>query len=105
MTTLSINIENSAQRFIREAVESGRYQTESEVIAVALAELKEREESLQHRIAVMRREVEHGVAQLDRGEAQKWSLEEARLEGRRRFGHARANRQDIFHQRIKQDAV
>jgi putative addiction module CopG family antidote len=89
MSTLSIQLERSEEHFIHEAIKSGRYASETEVVSQALADLKAREDSIQNRVAEMRTEVLHGLAQLDRGDSSEFDVEKTKEEGRRRFAERR----------------
>lgn len=82
MTTLSITLRDEDQRFIEAAVKSGRYVSESEAIADALAELRAREEVRNARIADLKAKVQIGLDQLDRGEGEEWSSADIKAEGR-----------------------
>ena len=85
MTTLSVQLAVNDQRFIQEAVKSGRYSDESDVVAEALAELQARERSLHERIAEMHGKVAEGIAQLHRGEVEELDLDWVKQEGRKRL--------------------
>jgi antitoxin ParD1/3/4 len=75
MTTIAVTLRDEHQRFIEAAVTSGRYVSENEVVADAIAELKAREELRAARIAELRAEVRIGLDQLDRGEGIEWNVE------------------------------
>jgi antitoxin ParD1/3/4 len=57
-----------SNNFIAELLETGTYQTQSEVVREGLRLLKEREELKQLRLAELRREIAIGSKQADRGE-------------------------------------
>ncbi len=82
MTTLAITLRDEHQKFVEEAVSSGRYTSESEVVADALAELKIREAVRQARMAELRAQVDVGLEELDRGEGEPWDVEAIKAEGR-----------------------
>ena len=81
MTTVTITLRDEDQRFIESAMESGRYVTESEAVADAIAELRARENLHQSRIAELSAKVMVGMAQLDRGEGVEWNPEEIEAKG------------------------
>jgi len=68
MTTVAISLNEEDQRFLEEIVKSGRFFSESEVVAEALSELKVREAIRREKIAELRAKVQVGIDQADRGE-------------------------------------
>ena len=82
MTTVTITLRDEDQHFIESAMKSGRYVTESEAVADALAELRAREELHQARLARIRTMVMAGIDELDRGEGAEWNVEEVKAAGR-----------------------
>ena len=82
MTTVTITLRDEDQRFIETAMKSGRYVTESEAVADAIAELRARENLHQSRVAELRAMVMVGMAQLDRGEQVEWNPEEIKSKGK-----------------------
>jgi antitoxin ParD1/3/4 len=85
MTRVSIALNTEDQRFIEEAVKSGRYFSESEVIAQALSEMKVREAIRRSKIDDLRAKVQVGIEQADRGEFVEFTAEDVKAEGRRRL--------------------
>ena len=85
MTTLSITLRDEDQTFIEQAVNSGSYLTQSEVVATALDLLKSHEELYQIRRAHLKMEVLRGVEQLDRGETAEFTADDIKREGRERL--------------------
>lgn len=81
MTTVTITLRDEDREFIELAINSGRYVTESEAMADAIAELRARETLHQARLAEMRAKIMVGIAQLDRGEGAEWNIEEIRAKG------------------------
>ena len=65
---MNISITPELENFIASKVESGMYQSASEVVREALRLLCEREEYRQKRIEELRREIEIGWQQAERGE-------------------------------------
>jgi antitoxin ParD1/3/4 len=82
MTTIAVTIRDEHQKFIEDAVKSGRYVSENEVVADAIAELKAREELRQSRMAELSDAVRIGLDELDRGEGLEWDLEAVKAKGR-----------------------
>ena len=74
MKTLAITLREEHREFIESEMKSGRYVSESDVIAAGLAELKAREQVRQARLTELRAEVSVGLQQLDRGEGREWDL-------------------------------
>jgi antitoxin ParD1/3/4 len=74
MTTVAITLRDADERFIEEAVKSGAYVTKSEVVAKALELLKAREEIRKARRAELKKEIQKGLDELDRGETVEFDL-------------------------------
>ena len=81
MKTVTITLRDEDRQFIEQAMESGRYVTESEAVADAIAELRARESLHQARVSELRAKVMVGIAQLDRGEGAEWNAGEIRAKG------------------------
>jgi antitoxin ParD1/3/4 len=67
MTTVAISLTEEDQRFLDEIVKSGRFDSESEAVAEALAELRIREAVRQARFAELRAKVQVGIEEADSG--------------------------------------
>ncbi len=65
---MNVNLGTVFDKFIAELLESGHYQSQSEVVREGLRLLKEREELKNLRLAGLRQEIERGGEQADRGE-------------------------------------
>jgi antitoxin ParD1/3/4 len=65
---MNVNLGNVFDEFIADLLKTGHYQTQSEVVRDGLRLLKEREELKSLRLAELRKEIEIGSAQADRGE-------------------------------------
>jgi antitoxin ParD1/3/4 len=65
---MNVNLGPVLDNFIVELVESGMYQSQSEVVREGLRLLKEREELKRIRLAELRREIAVGSEEADRGE-------------------------------------
>lgn len=66
---MNINLGAQWEQFISAYVHSGRYLSASEVVREGLRLLEEREQCRQARLEQIRKEVDQGVEQLDRGES------------------------------------
>ena len=85
MSKIAVTIKEEDRLFIAEAMKSGDYLTESEVVADAIAELKAREQLRRAQMAKLKAEIDLGIQQLDRGEGRPWNAEEIKAEGRKRL--------------------
>jgi antitoxin ParD1/3/4 len=65
---MNINLGTQWEEFISAYVHSGRYLSASEVVREGLRLLQEHEQFRQIRLEQLRKEVDKGVEQLDRGE-------------------------------------
>jgi antitoxin ParD1/3/4 len=88
MTTLSITLREEDDQFIQNAVESGSYLTQSEVVATALELLRTHEELRRIRRVQLKRDIQEGVDQLDRGETVEFTAEDIKRLGRERLSAA-----------------
>jgi len=92
MTTVAIALKDEDQRFIEEAVKSGRFFSESEVVAEALSEMKVREAIRRGKIEDLRAKVQVGIDQADRGEFVEFTAEDVKTEGRKRLAAQQPSR-------------
>jgi len=92
MTTVAISLNEEDRRFLQEAVKSGRYFSESEVVAEALSEFKVREAIRRDKIAELRTKVQIGIAQADKGEFAEYTAREVKAEGRKRLAAQQKSR-------------
>jgi putative addiction module CopG family antidote len=69
---MTVEIPSDLQQIVRDAIETGAYKNDSEVVYAALRLLKERH----RRIEELRREIQPALDQLDRGEGIKIEDEE-----------------------------
>jgi len=65
---MNVNLGTVFDQFVADLLETGHYQSQSEILREGLRLLKEREELKQLRLAELRREIAVGSAQADRGE-------------------------------------
>jgi antitoxin ParD1/3/4 len=85
MPTVAISLNEEDRRFIEEIVKSGRYFSESEVVAEALSEFKVREAIRREKMTELRSKIESGIAQADRGEFVEFTAADVMAEGRKRL--------------------
>lgn len=76
MTTRSIILRDEHEQVIRDALESGRYLSDGEVIAGALNEFRIREEIRRGKLAELKAKIQVGLDELDRGETAEFDLQE-----------------------------
>ena len=85
MTTLSITLRDEDGHFIENAVQSGSYLTQSEVVATALELLKSHEELRLIRRERLKKEIQKGIEELDRGETVEFTAADIQRLGRERL--------------------
>lgn len=85
MTTVAISLKDEDQQFLDAAVRSGRFSSESEVVAEALAEFRVRESIRQAKLGDLRAKVAVGIEQADRGDFAAFTAEDVKREGRERL--------------------
>jgi antitoxin ParD1/3/4 len=67
---MNVNLGDTFDQFIADLLQSGLYQSQSEVVREGLRLLKEREDLRKVRLAQLRGEIDKGIEQLDRGNYQ-----------------------------------
>jgi antitoxin ParD1/3/4 len=90
---MNVSLGDSFDRFVASLVESGEYQSQSEVIREGLRLLKEREELRAMKLEEIRRQVAVGLEQIRRGEVAPLDLEAIKREGRKRLAAERAKKE------------
>lgn len=65
---MDILLTSEAEQFIQQQLETGKFSSVSEVVDAGIRLLEEREQTDHRRFEELRRDVEIGTAQLDRGE-------------------------------------
>ena len=65
---MNVSLGETLDRFVEELVKSGMYQSQSEVLRDGLRLLKDREDLRKLRLAELKREIQIGIDQLQRGE-------------------------------------
>ena len=82
---MDITLTPEIEHWIQDKVASGLYTSESEVIREAIRLLKDRDELKLLAVEDLRREIQRGLDQLDRGESVSLDVERIKSEGRRRL--------------------
>jgi len=75
MATMNISITTQLDRFVRDKVKSGLYNNSSEVVREGLRLLRQRDESEQLKLEILRREVRNGIVAGDKGSYATQSLD------------------------------
>lgn len=65
---MNVSLTPELERYIEEKISSGRYRSASEVVRESVRLMQQIEEERGVRLAALRREVDIGLAELDRGE-------------------------------------
>ncbi len=78
---MTISLAPELQSFVNGLVRSGKFQSADAAVAQAVLLMKQREEKL----AWLRREIQIGIDELERGEEEPWDVEEMKAELLRRI--------------------
>ena len=81
---MNVSLTPRLEKYVKKKVESGLYNSSSEVIREALRLLEENETIKKIRIQELRREIAMGVDQANRGETTVLEVEKIKSEGRKR---------------------
>ncbi|HEX2188222.1 MAG TPA: type II toxin-antitoxin system ParD family antitoxin [Longimicrobiaceae bacterium] len=65
---MNVSLTPEPERYINDRVESGSYRSASEVVRESVRLLRRVEEDREARLAALRRDIDEGLAELDRGE-------------------------------------
>lgn len=90
MITVIITLQDENQSFLESAIKSGRYISESDVVAEALVELKLREEIRQRRFDELKARIKVGIDQADRGDFVEFNADDIKAAGRKRLAELAA---------------
>lgn len=82
---MNVHLGETLDKFVAKLIDKGLYQSQSEVIREGLRLLKEREDLRELRLEELRREIQIGIDQADRGELTPFDVEDIKAEGRRRL--------------------
>jgi antitoxin ParD1/3/4 len=86
--SLNINLTPQLEKLVRQKVESGRYNSASEVVREALRLLEEQNELRALQLERLRRDIREG---LESGTSRPWSLAEMKRQGRKLSAARRAD--------------
>lgn len=85
--TLNINLPPQLEKLVRQKVDSGRYNSASEVVREALRLMERQNELHTLQLERLRRDIHEG---LDSGPARPWSVDELKRQGRKRLATRKA---------------
>jgi antitoxin ParD1/3/4 len=85
--TLNINLTPQLEKLVRQKVDSGRYNSASEVVREALRLMERHNELHALQLERLRRDIREG---LDSGSALPWSVAEMKRQGRKRLAARKA---------------
>src|SRR3954454_12069881 len=77
---MNVSLTPALEKFVNEKVQSGRYNSASEVVREALRLLEERDQARGVHIAAFNQELRHRLAELDRGNAVEPAVVRQRLQ-------------------------
>jgi antitoxin ParD1/3/4 len=87
MSFADLTLPPELDAFVRTKVAEGEYQTPNEMVCTALMFLRERDRSREMRLQELRKEVQIGLDELDRGLGVPLDMNEIREEVKRRLAH------------------
>ena len=88
---MSISVSPELEQIIRAKVESGLYPSETEVIRDALRALDDRDRDEMTKLEALRRDIQVGLDQIDRGEVAPLDMDAIRVEVKARRASRRAS--------------
>lgn len=77
---MEIHLPDELEEYVKAKVENGDYSWPSAVVVAALYLLRESEKSPEQRIGDLRRDLQAGLDELERGEGEPWDVEELKAE-------------------------
>jgi antitoxin ParD1/3/4 len=98
---IQVSLDPSLEEFVSQKIRAGEFTNASELVNDAVRRIKEIDEDQNPELEALRRELQIGIDQLDRGEGIAWDLEEFKKRCRerlqaRRESFAQVNRAGIF---------
>jgi len=78
---MNVSLTRKLERWIDSRVKEGKYQTASQAVRDAVRQLVEREEELER----LRREIDKGLKDIDRGRVRTLDMKQIKAEGRKRL--------------------
>ena len=82
---MNVTLSPELERFVQAKLKTGQYASASDVVSEALTVLKEQEEFSPTHEAYLRREIDRGLEELDRGELSNFTAETVIAEERARL--------------------
>ena len=76
MPTMNVSLPQALAEFVEKEVASGNYSTASEVVRDGLRMLREERAVYEEKLAILKREVQRGIDQIDAGEFSELTLPE-----------------------------
>ena len=86
---MNVSLTPELEKMINAKVSTGRYHSASEVVREALRLLEEQEQVRRWRMEELRREIDRGIEQIERGEVSRFNAGEIKAEGRKRLAKQR----------------
>jgi Arc/MetJ-type ribon-helix-helix transcriptional regulator len=80
--TVALNLPADLQAFIEQAVKSGRFADEKELLCEAIETLKTREEFRQFQLAGLKEKLRVGAGDIDAGRVAEWNAADIKRKGR-----------------------
>jgi len=80
--TVALNLPPELEKFVEEAVKSGRFTDEKELMCEALETLRTQEEFRQFQIEKLQEKLREGLADIDAGRVADWDGEAIKRQGR-----------------------
>lgn len=91
---MEVSLTPDLEKLVTTSIADGRYSSASDMICEGLRLLQERDESRDERLAALRKEIQLGLDQLNRGEAAEYDeaglnelFEQIKRRGRERLAH------------------
>ncbi|MFT7389630.1 MAG: antitoxin ParD1/3/4 [Candidatus Endobugula sp.] len=84
-TTMNVLLRPQLEHFVKQKVNTGLYNSASEVLREALRLLEEQDNVKQHKLDALRKDLDVGLEQLDRGEGGPVDIEKIKARGRERL--------------------
>ena len=91
---MNVSLTPQLEKLIHKEIKCGRYSSASEVVRDALRLLSDRKKQRERKLEELRRDLQVGIDQLDRGEGIPFDdklVERIKREGRRRLARLRGN--------------
>jgi len=82
---MNVSLTRKLERWIGSKVKEGKYQTASEVVRDAVRQLAEREERRKLELGRLRREIDKGLKDIERGRVISLDMKQIKAEGRKRL--------------------